>query len=514
MTDGTARPALATRTIDITVGLVLAGGFLGGLWATRDYYFWIDDWLLVRQSGSLGGLVDHYNGHLSILILGLYRVLIEVFGFEYVPFQVVGLLCLVAVPATYYVTNRRPLGAALAAILSVSMLPADRAFLFAAELNHSLALVGGILCAAALNRGRRADPWIALALAFSLASAGGGVAVAAACVVHNLCTRAPWRRWLAVVTPLLLWAGWWLVFGRGYWNGDQTTATETLRIAWDLAFATFSSLGHHHAALGILLMVAFVSYGVWLLRQGLDQAASWLAWTAALAVWGVGLARNRGDLTDPHAFRYQLLGIGFVFLAVVPRRPLGWRAGSLGRIDPRWALVAIVLVAGVQARALAGDVGPHAEYVTRASTLTRGRVIILRMDPPVVPDDRPLPFEMGLLRAGQVRALLDRHGTSLPDGRDEVLVAMGVPSSTSLGVQDRDPCAALTAPFFQPVETAGLQLWAQDEKAAVQVRRFGATWIDLDDAQPGEVLRVRLPGLASDTPWEVRAIGACRSGTP
>ena len=80
------------------------------------------------------------------------------------------------------------------------------------QLNHYLALLGGIGCAAALNRGRRADWVLAGSLAFSLCSAGGGVAVAAACLVHNALhasaaatlARRAWSRHS-------LWLVWWLI---------------------------------------------------------------------------------------------------------------------------------------------------------------------------------------------------------------------------------------------------------------------------------------------------------------
>lgn len=500
--------------VDVAFAALVTAAFAYAVWTTRDYYFWVDDWLLIRQSGSVGGIVDHYNGHLSIVILGLYRVLIEVFGFEYVPFRIVGLLCLFSLPVAYYATTRRRLGPPLAAVLGLSLLAGENVSFIAVELNHYLALLGGIACAALLDRGRRADGWLALALAFSLASAGGGIAVAAACVVHTLVTRGPVRRWAAVLTPMVLWGAWWLVRGRDYGRSAGPSGADAARIGRELIVASFESLGLHIPILGLVLLVAFLVYGAYLLRLGLAQAAGWLAWTTALVVWVVGLAYSRSGLADPHAFRYQCVAIGFIALAIVPSAPMappGWLPGpSDRRRSGALALGAVVLISALLARGLEREVEGPAELVARSSTLNRGRVIVLGIEPEVLPDRTTLPFDMGLLRAGQVRRLLDRYGDPSYPGGDDDLVRIGVPLSTSGGVQERADCAPVTAPFLQPPRSQGLHLWAPDGTVEVDVRRFGNEWVRLDEIEPGEVLRIRLPALESATPWEVRAEGACR----
>ncbi|MEQ1785555.1 MAG: hypothetical protein ABL966_00770 [Acidimicrobiales bacterium] len=499
--------------MDVVFAALVAAGFAYAVWRTRDYYFWVDDWLLIRQSGSVGGLVDHYNGHLSIVILGLYRVLIEVFGFEYAPFRLLGLLCLFSLPVAYYATTRRRLGAPLAAVLALSLLAGENVGFIAVELNHYLALLGGIACAALLDRGRRADGWLSLALAFSLASAGGGIAVAAACVVHTVVTRGPVRRWGAVLAPMVLWGAWWLARGRDYGSGVGPSGADAARIGRDVIVASFESLGLHVPILGLALMLAFLAYGASLLRRGLAHAAGWLAWTTALVVWVVGLAYSRSGLADPHAFRYQCMAIGFIVLAVVPRSPMArpsWLPGAPDR--PRRtapAVVVLVLFAGVLARGLGRESEAISELIVRSSTLNRGRVIVLGIEPEVVPDRTPLPFAMGLLRAGQVRTLLDRYGDPSFPGGDEDLVRLGVPESSSFGVQERPDCPGLDAPFFPPLAREGLHLWAPDAAVEVDVRRFGTDWVRLAEIEPGEVVRIRLPGLESAIPWEVRADGAC-----
>ncbi|MEO7572973.1 MAG: hypothetical protein ABIX10_11120, partial [Acidimicrobiales bacterium] len=120
--------------MDIAYAGFLIAFFVFALRATGDYFFWWDDWLLVRQSGSFEGMVDQYNGHLSVVILAVYRVLVELFGLDYGPFRVVGLICLFLVPISYYLVNRGQLGRGLAAVLGLSFFAVEGISFIPAEL--------------------------------------------------------------------------------------------------------------------------------------------------------------------------------------------------------------------------------------------------------------------------------------------------------------------------------------------------------------------------------------------
>ena len=112
------------------------------------------------------------------------------------------MVVVVVVPIAFYVSNRRVLTAPLAALITLPLLWPAGANVYPGELNHPLAVLGGIGSAAALNRGRRADGLLAASLTFALASTSCGIAVATACLVHNLVFGAWWRRWVATVLPL------------------------------------------------------------------------------------------------------------------------------------------------------------------------------------------------------------------------------------------------------------------------------------------------------------------------
>ena len=324
---------LTGHAVEVVFAAIIVGLFVWFLRSGADLYFIGDDWPLLFQGGSFQGMLDPYNGHLSVTILAIYRILIEGFGFSYWPFRVTGLVCLLAIPVSYFVTTRRLLGPPVAALAALSLLSYSDLDLSPSWLNHYLVLVGGIVCAAALNRGRRADWVVAGALAFSLCAAGGGVAVAAACVVHNLCTRASLRRWLVVLGPVAVWGTWWFLAGRGQ-PRSGLSLSESLRYTRTIALTPFEHLGLGLPVLSALLAIAFVGYGLWSLRHGLPTAANFLAWGAALVFWAGGLAYSRGSF----GFLRQSSGQLDIFLG----SPQGGVIPLAAKYDP---------IAGASARA-------------------------------------------------------------------------------------------------------------------------------------------------------------------
>ena len=415
---------LADHPVDVALAAIVGIAFAHLLRITANGYFYGDDWGLIQQSGSLRGMLQPYNDHLSVTILVVYRVLIEVFGFVYGPFRMVGLLCLMAVPVALYLATRRVLGPPLAAAAALTTMGFSDVEVRPATLNHYLVLVGGIGCAAALNRGRRADWLLAAALGLSLSAAGGGVAVAVAGLIHNACVRPPRRRWLAVLAPLALWGAWWLAEVRGNQSRFRREMThgEALGYARDIAWTAFDHLGLGHPVLAAVVVMAFVGYGVWRLRQGLDASANLLAWATALAVWCSAVGYSRGPLTfvegDPQTgsiqFRYQLVALGFVLLALIPRRRIRWPTRFPLATDRRWlaAAAGLVLLVGVAGGAAMLDrVNHNAAAFERGAASSRALVTELELDPDGIPDAEVLRRYGFLgLRAGEVRSLLDRYG--------------------------------------------------------------------------------------------------------
>lgn len=489
-------------------------------------YFGFDDWRLILEAGSLEGIVEPYNDHLSITILAVYRALVEVFGFSYTPFRVVGLLCLAGVPLAFYVTTRRSLGPLLAALAGLSLLAFGNIELYPAVLNHHLALIGGIGCAAALPRGRRADGVLAACLVLSLSAAGGGVAVAAACVVHSAWTQAPRRRWLAVVGPCALWCAWWLVVARGHSSefrpAARPSAAEAVSYAGRVLWTPFEHVGLGVPALSVLVAVLFVAAGVARMGQGRRAAAGFVAWTTASAVWAIGLALGRGatgiDGQDV-VFRYQLTALAFALLASVPSDPPSWAsARRIGRTTSQAAGAAVLLlgiiVVALSIRETVGDTGALLEATGRN---TRAQVLVLELGPGVIPDEQPMSVVFFGLRAAEVRGLVARYGAPFEADAasiDAQIVAVGAVPTRFIDRPNR-PCTEVDAPFpWLPRAHRHLYLWSDQDHWTVEVRRFGADWVSVVDAVGGQTVVVAPPRLAVDGAWEVRATGACRAGGP
>jgi hypothetical protein len=508
--------------VDVAIGLIAVAWLVYAVRITRDHYFWADDLRLLEQAGSLGGLFEPYNTHMSLTILSIYRAAAEIGSLSYTPFMVAGLLCTLAIPVTYYATTRRLLGATLAALLALPLFWTEGLTLRTAEINHTLVLLGGIVCAAALNRGRRADGVLLVALAFALCSAGGGVVVAGACAVHNLIVGAPRRRWLVVLVPTVTWAGWWLLVGRddrsdtaGYGLSVVDAAAEVR----DLVLSPFHAAAYGNRLVAYALLGGFLAWGAWQLRGGLRQGANFLAWSAADVVWAAALVQNRGVFVDDANFRYRYVALGFVLLAVVPRRPIRWPERMVG---PGWAravaALGVLALAGVAHLAARSEVEATADVYAAQGRSARASMLVIGLGPEVVPDDAVVRF-FGVLNTGtadRLRAIVDRYDAAFdgdPGELDRRVVGFDVVQAQVGAIEQHPGCVPLEGPLTAPPGGPGsgrppVALWSPDP-LTVQVRRFGEEWVPLVQVPAGRVVRLGLPRLHADQPWEIEAEGAC-----
>ena len=523
MTAGDVHPArpsgVSAHAVDIAFALVVIGWFGYALHLTRHYAFWADDLRLIEQAGTWGGLLEPYNNHMSLVILATYRALAEVAGLSYTPIVLAGALSLVAVPVSYFVTTRRFFGPPLAAILALPLLWHEGMELRPAELNHFMVLVGGILCATALNRGRRSDVVLAVALTFALCSAGGGVVVAGACLLHNALVRPPLRRWLAVLAPSALWAAWWLLAAR---DSSLRAALpvrdgQAPQIVWDLCVAPFYAAGLGNRAAAYLLMAVFAGWGAIQLRHGLAAAANFVVWSGAMVAWAAALVQSRGQFADPQAFRYTYLSLGFALLAIVPRTPIAWPAAVSFRRPLVVAMAAVVLVlGGLRGLGVRSELEEAADRNAARGRETTGTMLVLGLGPEVIPDERPIGF-FGIFSTGtarQVRTIIDRYGSpgdATVETADQELADLGIIGARVGPTEDHHGCAALAAPTTRPGSGPTgppVRLWAATSYP-VEVRRYGDEWIRLVDAPAGRTVSLALPSLHTDQPWEIRAQGAC-----
>lgn len=504
-----------------TFGLIVVATAAYFLRITGGSWFFVDEWSMALQLERPGGIIEPYNGHLSVSILSLYRVLLELFGFSYLPYRVAGVVALVAVPVAMFLVARRRVGAPLAAVMGLVLLWARDVSFEPGGLNHSLVLVGAIVCAGALSgRGRRSDLLVGASLAFALCGAGGGVAVAAAAVVHSVCTRASRGRWLAVLLPAGAWFVWWRAmappeppFVREFRPGVR----ELLGDALQLAGESFRYLVLGNRALGVVLLCVFAIHAAWRLRAGPAAAANVLAWTSALVVWWFGLMWSRWVMLstlDQPPFRYRFLAVGFILLAVIP--PAGTalprRLAGATRRSAVLATAGVVVVAAV----LVVAVRPDAQHFARRSA-TYGRLVRAKaamvVDPTAsasIPEDEDLGFSFGNLTASEARRVLGNYGSDLGSAPiDERLVEMRV-VRLARGRRNAAPeaCEPLQGPVDLGSEDA-IRIHAASGPTDVTVRRFGREWVTVGRLAGRQMGTLFLPAHHAREPWQVRGDGLC-----
>ncbi|MGI8755187.1 MAG: hypothetical protein ACR2MB_04870 [Acidimicrobiales bacterium] len=424
------------------------------LWLNRHSWFYLDDWPLALQASHVGNFVRPYNGHLSVVLLSIYRAQMELFGFRtYLPLRLAGALSLAAVPVAVFLAVRRGRSALVAALVALPLVWFRHMTLEPAALNHYLSAAFGGGCAWALSHrpSLRHDLLLGVLLALALCSADGGVAVAAACLVHAACTRAPWRRWVAVAVPTAMWALWWLHYsGRAKPpnTSDRLGVGGVIRAVAANVVGSFHQLALGNRVVGVVLLAGFVAWGIAVIwRHGLAGGAGVLAWSTALVVWWMGLALSRGRRATPALeFRYAYLAATFILLAAVSssgtgggRRTRNLADGAQegprfgGRAVPARILrsvawletipapasaVVVVVVAALLALAVQGDLQRSSHGLAQAACSARLTVATADQGPTVVPDDVEAPITMYFVRAGQIRALTARYGHPFPPGED------------------------------------------------------------------------------------------------
>ncbi|MDQ1532392.1 MAG: hypothetical protein QOF28_153, partial [Actinomycetota bacterium] len=210
---------------------------------------------------------------------------------------------------------------------------------------------------------------------------------------------------------------------------------------------------------------------------------------------------------------------GFILLAVVPRRPITWPARFPIETNRRWAVAAalvVLLLGSARGFAVRSDMQLAAAQDGRIGRLTRGDTLTVELGPGVIADDTAMPFAMGGLPAGELRALFVAYGKPFSVTRatiDAQAVDIGIVRALAAGKRE-GKCKQLGRPFmFRPDRTHFVQLLrSPDSRVAVSVRRFGNGWVRLGQARPGRVLQLVLPSLGSDHPYLIQANGACRVG--
>jgi hypothetical protein len=286
--------------------------------------FFNDDWYFLLQrpglesGGGLDTLLAPHNGNIVVLLAGLYKLLVAVFGLgTQLPFRLGLGLTMACLGALVFVLVREragPLVAVAAAGVVLFLGPAWEILLFFASFSHLGALALGLAALLALEVDtprRNAVACLLLACATLLFNLGIPFVVGAAVVIAL--RRRPAQLWIAGV-PLALFAVWWFFYGRKQPSGLSVHNIVHLpsyvlnSISFGLASITGLNHGGPPAALTrghILALIVAIAVVLRLLRGA--RPGPWLLviGSSALTFWvltGAGYMPGR----EPFASRYQL----------------------------------------------------------------------------------------------------------------------------------------------------------------------------------------------------------------
>lgn len=401
--------------VDVIVVLMVGATVVYWVHSSRRLWFFSDDWWLAAQVIHPKGLLQPYNGNMSLVILVIYRVLLGIFGLStYLPYRITAMASLGSVSAAMYFTIRGRIGRPLAVVAASVLLWPSVMDLAPSALNHYLGLSAGICCAYLLNRpeGPRQNLLLCAALLFTLACASGGTTIALGCFVFCCCTRPTWRRWASVIGPIAFWGLWWLVLARNHGYGARVTLGFTTKLRF-LGDAVWQSLpgftGGEHWIAGVVIALVCLR-AVQVLRHGLDESANLIAWLAAAASWWVALVWQRGDYARQDIFRYQMFSAVMVILAVMPRRRVEWPMWTHRVADkPKLALgVAVpVIVAVFLAASSAPAVRVNGYFLGYYSQQARQSSALANIEPPLLPANAPIS---GYVQLHTVRTVMRAWG--------------------------------------------------------------------------------------------------------
>jgi hypothetical protein len=506
----------------------------------RGRIFFYDEWnVVLERRGALGdALLQPHNGHPSVTVVGLFRVLFEVVGLEhYRPYRLMGIAGHLAVVAAVVVVASRRVGLALAAPLGMVMLCLGAGWqniLWPFQIAWTLSLALGLLAHLLLQRGSRAgDVGAAACLTVTLMSSGLGIPILIGVTVGLLATRGPLARLWVVIVPGIVYGVWYLAYGESQASmANVDTVPEYVATS---AAASLAAIGGFDiewgrivlGAVGVLLVLAMVR------RRGCSPAeAAWLA--TGLSFW-VLTALSRGDRGEPASSRYVYVGVVVVLLVVSEHLPQ--RAGRLA-VGALWVLV---LLAAWRMWPAMEDGG---EALRTNSTFLSSELFAQELSRDVVADD----FRLDMVRAPQIvagpyfeaiddlgspaapeaqvvqqppevlhevdRVLLEAHGV-VPLGPGDSPLAAAPEEVDGFGPGASASCLALGAPSGEVVvESGGLLLDAPDgEDAELRVARYADSFPDtpflsLTDGAAGEVV---LPAIDDGRAWHVQVLGAAGS---
>ena len=320
-----ARTALAIAMVLSAAVILIAG---------RDLWFWSDelDWLVGFTDFAPRSLLTPHASHLIALPRAIYELLPRVFGVDYLPFRVLGVVCLQAVALLVFHLVRRRLGPVVALMPALVLLfygSAQDVVVSPLGIPFTLSIALGLGALAAVERRTlRGDVGAMVLLTLSILAHTFGTIIALGVAVYYALERGRRRElWVAIV-PIALWVAWWLwarQFDQGITSssnllGAPLFVVEAAGSALEGMFGIPPELGGHADALAALLRIGFALLavaGAALLAVRLATRRgtpwTWAYLVTTLAFWG-GIALSEGPERTTTTPRYMLFGAIMIVL--------------------------------------------------------------------------------------------------------------------------------------------------------------------------------------------------------
>ena len=476
----TSRAASGRTLVLLALILLAAGAVLMN--AGHGLVFFYDEWdfILRRRGMSTDVLLNGHNGHLSIVPIALYKVMLQTFGLDhYWPYR----LLLVALHLTacglLFILLRARVGEVAAlcgtAVVAVLGFAADD-LVWAFQIGFVGSAAAGLGMLVALDRRTSgADLAAGALLLLSLASSSIGVPFLVVAIVQIVLERDARRFARVVAGPLVVYGAWRL----GYGESDLRTANidDAPAYAFGMLSAAVGGLTGIGGAVGPTLSLAAVGALLWGIAQRPPTARLLGLLAGALSLWGL-TALARAGLADPQSARYVYASAVLVVLMGAELWPTG-RVLS-GRAIPLAMAIAAIAVVGnllpLNARAL---------EIRGWSAVIRTQLTAVEIAGDRTPKDfQPTPQYSPQILGGQYLSAVSAFGSP---AHEEAEV---------LGWPDRDrhmideTLATLTPPVARAVEPPDRDACSVASKEGVQLALAGASTIV--DVRDGRAAALRL----------------------
>jgi hypothetical protein len=498
---------------DVVIWIIVAAA--GLIFLERQHVprtFFIDEWsvVLYRRSNGIHTWLDPHNGHLVLVPVVIYRVMLAIFGMNhYRPYRFVGIIAHLAVATVLYRYVRSRQGAIIAVAVGTLFLFLGSGWEVIYQpftINSMIPAAAGIWAWSMLDRRtRNADFSATGALAIGLASGGLGICLLLG-TAARLAVGREWRRLLWIVAaPAALYALWYLTFGES--QGSLHNIVRLPRYIVDEAASSFAGLAGRdplwgRIALGVAIGLSIppLVRVVHRLRSGgygIEQNAvdnRWISVVApvvALLVNWLLVGYSRADLGEAESSRYVYVGVLLLLLAAAD-------IGRPGSTPTKNAVVVVLCAIGVWGNWYALRSGPVSMRNTSAVSRVELRAVewaAATVSPDYRVDDQRLP---GVTAGVYLPAVTEFHSAAATDGEVEA-------TDSAFGAEvDR---VSLEAGRFAADPADRVSACAIPAAAGSITVRAGDSIVVTAGADPVEVRLVRYAPMAPADPQATIAPG-------